>query len=1020
MCWTSRVTMQPPLPPLTLLANFFAADVSADGAGGLRWALGATGGLLALSWLWFFWSGRRGRSETVVSAGEELLASASTPSSASVVAAAVAANAAHDAHDAEDRWRLAVVGLNVGIWEYDFTTRAAFFSHRWKEMLGYGPDELGDQREEVWSRIHPDDRAEVEAVMQAYLGGRSAHSAVECRMRCKGGHYKWVRSRGQALFDAAGRPLRIVGAHEDIAAIKRAEAALLENIAQYRALFDGSPTPMYVYDRNTLRFVTVNDATVRAYGFTREEFAAMTIFDIRPPEEAERLRAALAAWTPGSARNTAAIWRHRRKDGSDMLVQITSRDHDYGGWPNVLVVAQDVTERHLAQEKLAASEERYRFLMEHSPFGIVEHDYTAVVAWLERLRAEGVSDLATWLDTHPDDLAVGMAKVRVLGINNAGLALIGATNLAEAVANLPRVFASEKIGMRRENFLALWSGQFETEGELTMHAFDGAVRRVYHHWWVPVIGGGPQLDRTQLTLVDLTDIRAAETALAAEREQLGVTLRAMAEGVITTDADGKVLFLNAAAAELTGWPTGEAVGRRIDEVCVLRHEATRAEVPVPVATALTGHRFADLPPGTALLGRAGAQRLVEGRCAPIHDRDSRATGTVLVLRDVTQRARLEADLTRASKLESIGLLAGGIAHDFNNLLTAVMGNLALAAFDVPAGAAAGRCLRDAERGLLRARDLTKQLLTFAKGGEPVLDAINLADVVREAAQFALHGANVRAEFDTAPGLWSARADKSQIGQVVQNLVLNAVQAMSGGGVLHLALRNDTLPGDAARPLAAGDYLRLEIMDHGTGIAPEHLARIFEPYFTTKGTGSGLGLATVYSIMRRHQGHIEVESQPGRGTTFRCWLPATAEVSRPRSDSVAPFMAAPGSAGRLLFMDDEEPIRLVAQALLARLGFAVTVAADGAEAVRHYAEARVRGEPFDLVIMDLTVPGGMGGKEAMGELLAIDPGVRAIVSSGYSSDPVMANHRAHGFRGMVPKPYKLSDLAKAVRAVLEES
>jgi PAS domain S-box-containing protein len=760
--------------------------------------------------------------------------------------------------EADDRWRLAVMGMNVGIWEFNFTTQESFYSPRWKEMLGYSPDELTNGRDEFFSRLHPEDRARVEQAVANYLGHRSPAYMVECRLRHKDGGYRWIRSRGQAQFDAANRPLRIVGAHEDIDTIKCAENSLQENIAQYRALFDGSPTPMYVYDRETLRFVTVNEAAVRAYGHTQEEFARMTILDIRSPEEADRLRAALAAWTPGSDRHTAEIWRHRRKDGSDMFVQITSRDHNHGGWPNVLVVAQDVTERVRAQQ-----------------------------------------------------------------------------------------------------------------------------------------------------------------ALAAEHERLAVTLHAMAEGVITTNAQGAVLFLNDAAEELTGWTATSAAGRPVDEVCALRHETTRATVPTPVAEAMARHRFADLPPGTVLLARAGSARLVEGRCAPIHDPESRAAGAVLVLRDITQRARLETELARASKLESIGLLAGGIAHDFNNLLTVVMGNLALATLDTPPNTPTAGWVREAERGLARARDLARQLLTFAKGGEPVLDSVNLAEVAREAVGFALHGAKARAVFAIEGGLWAARADKGQLGQVVQNLVLNAAQAMPEGGEVRLALRNDRLPPHPAQPLPAGDYLRLEITDTGTGIAPEHLPRVFEPYFTTKPDGNGLGLATVYSIVRRHRGHIEAESAPGRGATFRCWLPAAAGVSVAKTDSAPPLLAAPGSEGRLLFMDDEEPIRLMAEALLGRLGFTVRTAPDGEEVLRLYHEARVAGSPFDLVIMDLTVPGRMGGKETMAHLLKLDPAVKAIVSSGYSSDPVMANHRAHGFRGMMPKPYKLSDLAKVVRAVLAE-
>jgi PAS domain S-box-containing protein len=489
----------------------------------------------------------------------------------------------------------------------------------------------------------------------------------------------------------------------------------------------------------------------------------------------------------------------------------------------------------------------------------------------------------------------------------------------------------------------------------------------------------------------------------------------MAEGVITTDTEGRVLFLNEAAGELTGWSEQAAIGRMLEDVCVLRHEKTRQPVPAPAAAAVSSHSVVDLPPNTVLHDRHGAPRVVEGRCAPIHDMHSQAIGAVLVLRDVTERARLEGEILRASKLESVGILAGGIAHDFNNLLTVVMGNITLATLDSQAMASAGRWLQDAERGVMRARDLTQQLLTFARGGEPIRSAVHLPEMVREAAQFALHGSKVRCEFAIEDGLWTAEVDKGQIGQVVQNLVINAVQAMPEGGIMHVAMRNQRLTAMSVAQLSAGDYLCITISDTGEGIRPEHLARIFDPYFTTKKSGSGLGLATVYSIIRKHQGHIEVESEISRGTKFRFWLPASPEA-RPAAAEVAHAHTA--HTGRVLFMDDEEPIRVMAEALLRRLGLEVTSVSDGQEAVASYGEALLKGERYDLVIMDLTVPGGMGGKEAMIELHKLDPLVKGIVSSGYSSDPVMANYKAHGFSGMVAKPYRLTDLAKTIRAVVD--
>ncbi len=403
---------------------------------------------------------------------------------------------------------------------------------------------------------------------------------------------------------------------------------------------------------------------------------------------------------------------------------------------------------------------------------------------------------------------------------------------------------------------------------------------------------------------------------------------------------------------------------------------------------------------------------------------------------------LYQQIERTQHLESLGHLAGGIAHDFNNLLTAIMGNISLARFDVGANTGISALLEEAERAALRARGLTQQLLTFAKGGSPIRTATDLAGVVREVAEFALHGMSVRPEFRFAENLWPANVDKGQVGQVVQNLVLNGAQAMANGGRLEIELANDAVAGGDVPGLVPGCYLRLAIRDFGSGISAAALPHIFEPYFTTKSQGSGLGLATVHSIVKRHGGIIDVDSMVGRGTCFRIWLPAmrgagvASALAAPAVKNGAELPAANGAvvrapteraaparvesgAQRVLVMDDESAIRHVAQKVLQRAGYDVTAVSDGAEAVRHYTEARAAGRGFDVVIFDLTVPEGMGGRQALAELLKIDPAVRAIVSSGYSSDATLADHLKLGFAAMLPKPYEAAMLITSVRKVLLE-
>ncbi len=516
--------------------------------------------------------------------------------------------------------------------------------------------------------------------------------------------------------------------------------------------------------------------------------------------------------------------------------------------------------------------------------------------------------------------------------------------------------------------------------------------------------------------VDNSARRAVEAALAAEKERLAVTLSAMDEGVITIDLFGMVQFMNPVAERLTSCLPGAGVGRPMQEVFFLGDVVPGGKrVAWPIEQVLGDGKTVDLPQQAVLYSGQGQVIPIEGCCAPVRNDRGGITGAVLVFRDVTMRQRLEGELLRASKLESVGVLAGGIAHDFNNLLTAIMGNLALAAVDSAQNLPIQEYLDGAQAASLRARDLTQQLLTFAKGGDPVRSAVQLSAVVVEVAEFASRGSKVKCEFDLDEELWPADADKGQVAQIVQNLVLNAAQAMEGGGFIRVAARNEKVGPDSGLPLERGNYVHISVEDSGMGIQPQDLPKIFEPYFTTKKQGTGLGLATVYSIVRKHRGHIAVESEVGRGTTFRFWLPAIPGKSRGGEMPEGPPKAA--WKGRVLVMDDEPSIRVAASRMLERFGFEPETSCDGKEAVEKFRSAHTEGTPFSLVIMDLTVPGGMGGVEALAEMQKIDPAVRAIVSSGYSSDAVMGNYERHGFRGVLTKPYGIDDFGRILGEVM---
>ena len=400
---------------------------------------------------------------------------------------------------------------------------------------------------------------------------------------------------------------------------------------------------------------------------------------------------------------------------------------------------------------------------------------------------------------------------------------------------------------------------------------------------------------------------------------------------------------------------------------------------------------------------------------PLKDQSGRVLKVMGTVQDITERKRMEEELVKVQKLESVGVLAGGIAHDFNNILSSIWGNINLAKMDIKPQERAFESLDEAERACHHAVDLTARLLTFSKGGTPVKKPAAIAKLVREAADLALSGSNVRCELDLADDSLVAEVDEGQIKQVFHNLILNAVQAMPEGGEIRIRAEKVLSSTRVELPLKLGEYVALSIQDHGTGIKKEHLHRIFDPYFTTKQKGSGLGLAVAHSIIAKHDGHVRVESEPGEGTRFEVYLPACAAEAVETKSSQEDIVAG---GGRVLVMDDEEMVLSMARRMLTRLGYDAEFARNGYEAIELYKEAFESGVPFDAVILDLTIRGGIGGREVVARLREIDCDVKAIVSSGYSNDPVMADFEAHGFVGVIPKPYEIGSLSAALKRAVE--
>ncbi len=514
--------------------------------------------------------------------------------------------------------------------------------------------------------------------------------------------------------------------------------------------------------------------------------------------------------------------------------------------------------------------------------------------------------------------------------------------------------------------------------------------------------------------IDITERRKAVDALAAEKEQLSVTLRSIGDGVISTDAEGRIVLMNRIAEQFTGWSQAEARGRPLHDVFRVIHEETREPQENLIQEVVSRQGVVELGSDIILIGRDGTKRVVSDSGAPIRTQEGQILGVVLVFRDVTEKRRMEKELLRAQNLESLGVLAGGIAHDFNNILTAIMGNVNLAKILSGPEHEAFPKLEEAERASGIAQGLAQQLLTFSRGGAPVKKPSSVARLLEEAANLAVRGSNVKCELNLPGDLLPVAVDRGQMHQVFNNLIINAVQSMPGGGVIKIRAENASMSYSKQIPLEAGKYVRIQVQDPGEGIAPEHLARVFDPYFTTKRKGTGLGLASAYSIVKKHGGHITADSIRDRGSTFTLYLPAR-EAGELKQET--PEDTYVHGRGRILVMDDEEIVRSIVEHMLHHLGYETTVARDGPEAVELFSQAVNSDQPFQAVILDLTIQGGWGGVETIKVLRKIDPEVKAIVASGYSNDPVMADYWRYGFSGVIRKPFRIEELGKIVHAVL---
>ncbi|HOE20923.1 MAG TPA: PAS domain S-box protein, partial [Spirochaetota bacterium] len=509
-----------------------------------------------------------------------------------------------------------------------------------------------------------------------------------------------------------------------------------------------------------------------------------------------------------------------------------------------------------------------------------------------------------------------------------------------------------------------------------------------------------------ISILDITERKRAEESLIEEKEKLRITLQSIGDGVIATDTNGRIVVINEVAQQLTGYTQEEAQGKTLSEIFVIVHELSGKPLDNPVEKVLQTQQIYELSNHTMLIAKNGKRHIIADSAAPIKDTAGRILGVVLVFRDMTEKIRLIEAVQRTQRLESLGQLAAGLAHDFNNILEGVMGYIGLASTYIKDNNVS-ELLAEALKSVQRAKGLTGQLLTFAKGGAPIKKVQSVIPLLKDTVKFALSGSNVKAEFNCDEDLFNVEFDYNQIAQVIENIVINSVHAMPMGGIITVGVHNVKFEMNEHPLLPAGKYIKIVIADKGIGIPKEILPKIFDPFFTTKSKGHGLGLATGYSIIARHNGTIEVDSIQGKGTTFYIYLPATQQKVEMEEKNQTSEKKLTG--GKILVLDDDEMMQKLMISFLEHLGFEAMAVEDGQSAVDLFLHEKEKGVPFHALIFDLTVKGGMGGTEAVQLIRQHDTDVPAFVMSGYHDDPVLANPEEYGFNDGLTKPFTIEEL-----------
>ncbi|MGD9489332.1 MAG: PAS domain S-box protein [Calditrichaceae bacterium] len=912
--------------------------------------------------------------------------------------------------ESEYRYRMLIETARDAIYSMRPDGTIASLNPAFERATGFPREEwVGKHFSEL---CHPEDLELAQQVFDKQMKGERT-PYYELRIRRKDGGY--ILAEFTVSFKIEnGKVILGIGIARDVTRRKENETAIKESELRYRQLFNLLPFGGEVIDLNGY-IIDCSESEVQYLGYKRVELIGKHITELIDPGALNIYKEKFSQIREGNI--IQAEIQMLKRDGKKIYVSRAARPlYDVkGNIVSVLAINVDITERKLSEDSLVQLVNRTQQIRD-----IAEKLNRSVT--LQETFETVIRGIIKILNAHQSSVMVfGRGEYRRFDRHEK----MYKTSIFEGKENFP--WKSTDAGLKPLIIPDISQSELSKQIQSRLKK-QGIVSCALF----PLIGDHKILGKFAVYFpepyainkeqVNIGNVLAENLSAAirriqyqewlnSEREKLSVTLGSIGDGVITTDHKGKIMLMNTVAETLTGWRESSAKNRLVAEVLKIFVDETGDIAQNPVEFVLDKKEIYHSPKNIFMIDRQNRSKSIEISAAPIRKNEGQVIGAVIAFRDVTDRKKLQEELLKSQKLESLGILAGGIAHDFNNILTAILGNVSLAKMYCDTDGKIFERLNTAERALMRAQDLTQQLLTFSKGGVPVKKTASIVELIKDSVEFVLRGTKIKYDIHFQENLWMAEVDTGQINQVINNIIINAIHSMPNGGTIYINLENRTITSQDSVPVSAGNYIKIDILDEGVGIPKKLLTRVFDPYFTTKKNGSGLGLATTFSIIKNHSGYITVDSKLGKGTRFRIYLPASEKT---QNTIIKESEHSGKLSGKILFMDDDQIIIDLGKEIFSHLGCEMVPAFDGKEAVKLFIQARKEGKPFDLVIMDLTVPGGMGGKDAVAELLKIDPEIRVIVSSGYSNDPVMADYKKYGFSGVVKKPYNVQDMSKAIR------